>query len=167
MQSGFGPEADFDKEYDGISRGWPVELRSLEIYVERHRGRDRALTWFAHPTHLSPAATWARLTGQGGLEGATGIDALAEGAPFAVRTPEGDVFEGAALCCHEREFTGVVENLGGAWLRISVETFTGESVLWFWVATWGEDAAPLQQRQVRLRRFLERVFPAPQRGESL
>ena len=38
VHSGFGPGADFDEEYDGISQGWPVELRSLRHYLENHAG---------------------------------------------------------------------------------------------------------------------------------
>jgi len=166
VHSGFGPEADFAKEYDGISRGWPVELRSLKLYVERHSGHDRGLVWFAHPTSLTPERTWAVLTSSDGLVGGEGIDRLGEDGAFALRTREGDEFTGRALVCNPREFTGVAENLGGAWLRISVETFTGETVLWFWVATYGEDQTATARRKARLRAFLQRLFPTPAASEQ-
>ncbi|MEZ5963463.1 MAG: SRPBCC domain-containing protein [Planctomycetota bacterium] len=160
VHAGFGPEADFRQEYDGISRGWPVELHSLKLYLERHRGQNRVATWFTQPTHLAPDASWARLVGPQGLAGAAGIEVLRPGAPFALRTPDGDEFRGTALVCSAREFTGVVDNLHGAWLRVSVETFTGASVLWFWLATYGEDPALTRAREGRLRRFLADLFPA-------
>lgn len=166
VHSGFGPEADFGKEYDGISRGWPVELQSLKLYLERHRGEDRAVTWFSHPTHLTPEQTWKALTGTGGLTGGAGIDGLAPGAAFALRTPQGDAFTGRVLRTNPREFTGVIENLNDGWLRISVETFTGETTLWFWVATYGEAKAVVGKRVASLRAFLERLYPARVQSES-
>lgn len=165
VHSGFGPEAEFANEYTGISRGWPVELRSLKLYLERHRGQDRRTTWVTHPTHKTPAATWAEFVGPRGLVGGAGIDALAEGAPFSFRTSNGLAFEGSALRCNPREFTGVAENLGGAWVRISVETFSGEPSLWFWISTYGEPQEAAERRTALVRSFLAGLFPAPVANE--
>ena len=107
VQSGFGPESTFDEEYDGISRGWPVELRSLRLYLERHAGVNRSHARCVTTIDLAAEEAWERLTGEEGLAAGSAIDALAEGDPFRFTTPAGDVFEGRALCCEPRSFSGM------------------------------------------------------------
>jgi uncharacterized protein YndB with AHSA1/START domain len=158
VQSGFGPEADFDKEYDGISEGWPVELRSLKLYLERHRGRDRAVTWLMQPAECSVQEAWDRFVGAEGL-GCPALGTMADGAPFTLQTREGDTFTGRVLRCHRREFSGVVTNLDDAWLRLTVWDYDGTVKAWFWLATYGEAKERAAAREPRLRAFLTRLFP--------
>ena len=166
VQSGFGPEASFDREYDGISHGWPVELRSLRLYLERHRGKPRTAAWLVHPTGLSPEKSWEVLTGDDGLGCGAALDRLQEGAPFALATREGDRLSGQALCCHRREFSGVVTNLDDAWVRLVVETWQGPTKVWFQVSTYGEPEADRAARVARLHGFLTRLFPATVAAEK-
>ena len=41
VHSGFGPQSEWDEEYDGVRRGWQYELRSLRHYLERDRAPGR------------------------------------------------------------------------------------------------------------------------------
>ena len=160
VQSGFGPEADFDQEYDGISRGWPVELRSLRLYLEQHRGRDRRLAWSSRDLTLDPAVAWARLTGPEGLRCGAAVEALREGEPFSFETADGDRFEGTALRCDRHEFSGDARSHGGAFLRLSVERWGGMAHVWCWLGAYEcgpDETAALQQRWDAM---LDRLFAA-------
>jgi len=160
VQSGFGHDAAFDEEYDGISRGWPVELRSLRLFLERHRGRERHLAWSTEKVALDADEAWRRLTGEQGLACGAGIDQVAAGEPFRFQTPDGDVFEGEALYCAERELAGVARSHGDGFLRLSVERVRGASFPWVWLATYGEPGAggPARGLKARWDAMLGRLF---------
>jgi uncharacterized protein YndB with AHSA1/START domain len=63
VHSGFGRDSSWDDEYDGVRRGWIVELASLKHYVERHLGEKRRVLWVFVRTGLTAANAWARLVG--------------------------------------------------------------------------------------------------------
>ena len=158
VQSGFGPEADFDSEYDGISRGWPVELRSLRLYLEQHAGQDRQLVWSVRDLEMDPTEAWARLTSADGMGCGTGVENLEEGAAFRFRTVDGDEFAGKALCCQDREFSGEVTSHGGAFFRVSVEEWGGLTHVWLWLGTYGRPASEVVELQEQWDAMLERLF---------
>ena len=141
VHSGFGPGADFDAEYDGISRGWPVELQSLRLYCERHAGRPRNVVWTCRPVGMDARAGWELLMGPEGLGCGPKVEALAIGDAFDFTTPDGTRFAGEALRCHEREFSGRLSTHGDAFLRISVEPCGPELQAWLWLASYDGDAA--------------------------
>ena len=121
VHSGFGPEAGFDAEFDGISDGWPVELRSLRHYLEHHRGKDRMVAWSLWTTPLPPAEAWARLTGDGGLA-LGGLHDLREGEAYSFDVPGAGPIAGRVLFSpSEREFSGTVTNLADGWFRVHCE----------------------------------------------
>lgn len=159
VHSGFGPDASFDDEYDGISRGWPVELRSLKLYCERHVGRDRRLVWAEATTDVPGRDAWTRLAHAVGVD--PGLDALAEGASFSFTTPGGDAFEGTALCCHDRQFSGVVRNRDDAFMRLAAEEWGGKTHVWMWLATYGDTPDPaLRALESRWSEALRETFGA-------
>jgi len=63
VHSGFGRDSSWDDEYDGVRRGWIVELASLKHYLERHLGAKRKVLWVFVRTSLTAANAWARLVG--------------------------------------------------------------------------------------------------------
>lgn len=154
VHSGFGPEADFDGEFDGISRGWPVELQALRLYLEAHRGKERRLVKVILPVELQLDDAWARLIADDCL--ACGpIDELATGADFAFTTAAGERFEGRTLRCNPREFSGVDHAHGDAFLRVTVERCAGKNLVWVSLSTYGDEA-----EAQRLQRSLEGVVQA-------
>jgi hypothetical protein len=160
VHSGFGPEAAFDEEYDGIGRGWPVELRSLRLYLEHHLGQDRQLAWSTRGVELEGSRVWQRLTGPDGLACGAGLDKLSEGQPFRFRTADGDELAGTTLCCHEREFSGLAASHGNGFLRFTVDRCGGGLQVWVWLATYGQDPSPTRALQARWDAMLDRLFPA-------
>ena len=129
-QSGFGPQAAFDEEYDGISHGWPVELRSLRLYLETHRGKERQLAWSNVEVALPPEQAWRVLTGEDGLACGPGIKGLSPGQEFRFTTNTGDVFEGKALLGNPLEFVGQVESHGDGFLRFTAYRYQAKSHVW-------------------------------------
>lgn len=158
VHSGFGAEADFDAEYDGISRGWPVELGSLRLYLEQHAGHDRQLAWSTADVDLDAADAWRRLTGPDGFACGPEVAAMREGEPFRFRTVDGDVFEGTTLRCNPREFTGDATSHGGAFLRITAERWGGMTHVWCWLGAYRRDAQEPAALQARWDAMLTRLF---------
>jgi len=160
VQSGFGPEAGFDSEYDGISHGWPVELRSLRLYLEQHLGRDRTLAWSTRDLDMDPDEAWRILTSKGGFACGTDVELLAEGAPFHIQTADGDEFSGRVLGCHRRGFSGDAVSHGGAFFRICVEEWGGLAHAWLWLGAYDQPAQELAALQQRWDAMLDRLFVA-------
>lgn len=158
VHSGFDSDSGFDQEYDGISRGWPIELRSLKLYLETHRGKDRRLAWCTATIDCSNTDAWERLTGPDGFDCGSEVDQLEIGAPFSFRTADGDEFHGHALQCLENEFTGQVDNLGGAFLRFTVDDCGGTPQVWCWLAGYSDEAGDTAALQTRWGAMLDRMF---------
>lgn len=166
VHSGFGPEAEFDAEYDGISSGWPVELRSLRLYLERHRGKDRLLAWSTASTTLSPAEAWERLTGDDGIDIAS-LHELHEGERFEFDVPGAGKLNGTALFSpSEREFTGVAGNFGGGWFRVHCEHWNGATQVWLWLAAYDGGRQKIQLYQEAFDALLQRLYADVRVAES-
>lgn len=158
VQSGFGSEEGFDAEYDGISRGWPVELRSLRLYLEGHAGKDRRLAWSTRDIDVRPAEAWEKLTGDGGFACGTAVESMREGDPFRFETADGELISGTALACHPREFSGDAHSHGGAFFRISVEEWGGKSHVWCWFGAYDREQSELSALEARWGAMLDRLF---------
>ena len=165
VQSGFGPEASFQEEYDGISRGWPVELRSLRLYLEQHAGKNRRLAWSTMDLDLDPTEAWQSLMSDEGFACGAEVESMEEGEPFRFETVDGDVFSGRTLKCHAREFSGDASSHGGAFLRVSVEKWGGKSHVWCWLGAYDHDETELAELQGRWDAMLGRLFVA--NGEAV
>jgi hypothetical protein len=160
VQSGFGPESSFDGEYDGISRGWPVELESLRLYLERHAGADRQLAWRTLVIDVEPAEAWRRLTSDQGLACGPRLDELRAGEKFRFCTAAGDLFEGDTLRCNAREFSGVARSHGDGFLRVGIEHCGGQPAVWLWLATYGQPPANSEALEKRWDAMLHDLFAA-------
>lgn len=162
VHSGFGPEADFDDEYDGISSGWPCELRSLRHVLENHPSSPRRLVWDRIAVPLSTEEAWRRLTGPDGFECGEDVGSLDEGEAFSLRLTEGRTLDCRALVGGPRTLSGTVPELGEAFLRITAESCTldqGDEIdVWIWLATYDLDEARLAVARRDLDAVVERAF---------
>lgn len=158
--SGFGPEAAFDDEYQGISRGWPVELRSLQLYLERHPGQERRIAWSVGFGDGSPAEVWERLTGAEGLGCGPDVASQPAGAPFRAHLGE-ETFEGEVLLGAPYDLTGLARSHGDAFLRcrVGVAPGSGPRSIWVWLATWGRPAEETARVQAGWNALLRRLYP--------
>jgi uncharacterized protein YndB with AHSA1/START domain len=158
VQSGFGPESGFDEEYDGISRGWPVELRSLRLHLEQHAGKERRLAWSTMDLDMTPTAAFERLTSAEGFGCGTVAESMREGEPFRFESVDGDVFEGDALTCHAHQFSGDAHSHGGAFLRISTDEWAGKTHVWLWLGAYDQTAEDVAELSARWDAMLQRLF---------
>ena len=156
-QSGFGPEAAFDEEYDGISHGWPVELRSLRLYLETHRGKERQLAWSNVEVAMAPETAWRLLTGPKGLACGPGIKGLSPGEAFRFTTRLGDVFEGKALLGNPLEFAGQVESHGDGFLRFTAYRYRAKSHVWLWLGCYDQPPDRVQKVQKHFDTMLAKL----------
>ena len=158
VHSGFGHGDAWDCEVEGISEGWPSELRSLRLYVERHRGQDRHVGHVTKRVALPREAAWKKLTGPGGFT-LTSAEPR-PGNTFEIVLPSGGRITGtveAALPC--QSFTGIVHEHGDALFRMnSWSDPNGKTNVWVWLATYG-DAHVADEFRQKTQRALDELFP--------
>jgi uncharacterized protein YndB with AHSA1/START domain len=162
VHSGFGHGAAWDTELDGISEGWQAELRSLQHYLRRHRGRDRKTGRALVSTSLPREAAWARLVGSGGFEVTPAQPK--EGERYQVVTPDGRRYSGTVqLNLPGQTLAGTVEELEDGWFRLLTwRDAHGHTGVWAWLATYTGDDAAVREFRERSQAALEKLFP----GES-
>jgi hypothetical protein len=120
VDSGFGPEAEWDDEFDSISRGWKYELRGLRHYLARHRATPRRVAWALAKTSLPAKECYRRLMGPRGLVRGGSVEGLREGDGYRIVGATGDVFEGVVYT-HDApsDFAGTIVGLN-------------DGLVWFW-----------------------------------
>jgi uncharacterized protein YndB with AHSA1/START domain len=155
VHSGFGADASFDQEFDAISGGWPIELASLRLYLERHLGRERHLTWTRAVVDAPQDEVWRQLSAADAF-GCAAVMQHANGDAFSFTTGDGDAFEGTVLKAEGTEFVGTAANHGDGWLRAWVGAHDGRTMLWLWLATYGH--GPVAGLQQRWDALVERLF---------
>lgn len=159
VHSGFGTGSEWDKEYDGVGRGWRFELRSLRHYLEKHDGKTRKACWVRQPVDLDPERIWARLTGKSGLLAGGSIDSLGAGDRYGITTATGDRLEGIVrIVDPPYEFAGTVENLGDGLCRFGTEDCGGGPEAHVWVSTWSHPEREIEALKSRLSSLLSSLF---------
>lgn len=159
VHSGFGRDADWDKEFDGTSRGWVFELQALKHYLERQRGKDRRATWARAAVALAPRAVWERFAKPGPLFREVALDALGVGDRFRLVRADGDVLEGRVLVNQPPlEFAGTLDSHGGGMLRFGFEDCMGAPEAHVWIATWRLSAKEFAPLEASWKSALERAF---------
>lgn len=161
VQSGFGPDASFDAEYDGISRGWPLELQSLRVYLENHFGSDRKVVWKRCHTGMDDSRAWQLLLGPDGLGREGSVDGKAEGDDFALTTANGDEFRGVVVHhTPDHDFGGIVHNFGNAFFRIAIEACGGGPVEAHLILNaWGMPEEAVHRVGASFENLLTGLFP--------
>lgn len=153
VHSGFSKDASWDEEFEGHSRGWTFELRSLKNYLEHHLDSPRHVAWCRRPADGGKPAAWSRLTGPDCMLREGSLDGLRPGDAYAITTAAGDRFEGRVILnLPPTEFAGTVDNLDHALLRFGVENYGRGPETSIWLSTWGADdpAEPYRHRFTEL-----------------
>lgn len=158
VHSGFGAEADFDEEYDGISSGWPVELSSLALSLECHPGQDRQLVRVTVPVTEDPTDAWQRLTGKDGFDCGPDLGSLPTGSSLEFTSPDGDRYAGEILVGAPRHFAAKLHNQGDAFFRLAVENCGGSTMAWAWLGAYGQDPDRLAAMQSRWETRMTQLF---------
>ncbi|HEX7138422.1 MAG TPA: SRPBCC domain-containing protein [Vicinamibacterales bacterium] len=157
VHSGFGQGAAWDDEIEGISTGWPFELRGLRLYLTRFRGRNRQAAYASASSPMSISDGWKRLVGKDGVT--VTADKLEEGRPYSVSLPSGERFTGdIMLHIPGRELAGTARELGGGLFRICSYPAGGRSGYVLWATTYDE-GRQLKELEKQCQALLDRLFP--------
>ncbi len=160
VHSGFGPGPEWNDEHDEVARGWPMEMRSLRLYLERHRGADRRVTWVRRTFEGSVHDAWDRLASPGGLVREGSLEDLRENDSWRITTTTGETLEGRVLVCNPPHgFAGTVENYGGSLFRLMVMEYYGRCEGSLWLAAWGKDGAQAERVRPGWEDLLKRLYP--------
>ena len=155
VHSGFGKGADWDRLYDGVSRGWAAELRSLRHYLENHFGRRRRVAWRHHPFKRADAEVWALLMGERclGLDTSAGLHA---GDRFQAQGPIlGEITGTVMLFESPCVLVGTIDELNDSYFRIELERCSGpDASVWFWVSAYGVPEERLREIDTRIEDVL-------------
>ncbi len=159
VHSGFGAGADWDHEYDSVSRGWPGVLRELRHYLEHHQGRARAVALARTEIAASFEEGWRRLTGANGLAREGSLASLREGDHYAIVAATGEGLQGTVLLFEPpMVFCASVENLNNAFLSVHLIELGGPRQVWVWLSTYGLPQTEVEAFQTRWTKLLEALF---------
>lgn len=152
VQSGFGQGQKWDDMYDSISNGWKFELKSLNHYLTRHRGKSRSPEWIPVPMPVPSDRAWSLIAasdGRGVLRQGS-LSGYREGDQYAFTGPDDGAYSGRVLrSIDHKTFSGTVHELDDAILRIEVERSGTTSMVCVWLSIWGPRApetAPIAKR---------------------
>ena len=150
VQSGFGRGANWDEEYDGTRKAWPIFFRVLKHNVEVHRGQPRQVV-ITLPVPKLPDEQWLRI-----LEGQ--LDGLHAGDRFAI-TFLGDRLEGTIDRLEDRGFLSLlVENWNQALLTLFCETQQKAGLVTVGCVLYGDMVAQAGPLEGRWRQSLGKRF---------
>ncbi len=161
VHSGFGEGEDWDQEYDGASRGWTIELRSLKHYLENHDGKDRSVAWAHVMLKQSVAFAWKKLMSPQALLQEGSIEGLSEGDAYEIKTVLGDTFKGkVSIFTPPIDFIATAENLNDAVLQVHLEKYGEFADVWIWLSTYGLPDSQVQDLENRYQQLLNDLFLA-------
>jgi uncharacterized protein YndB with AHSA1/START domain len=155
--SGFGPGSDWDAEYDGLSGGWQIFLRSLRLYLTHFAGQHgRAII----PTRMTAGpkdVAFSRLCAALGL-----ADDLAEGdrlqaAGPGVPTLSGTV-DGVGVTDTARTYFLLIEDPAPGTAFLTAEGGDDAVAISFYLYLFGESGAAVKDEWTAL---LADRFPSP------
>lgn len=159
VHSGFGPDAEWDKEFDGTRRGWAFELRSLRHYLGRHRGKSRTAFWVRRSVDLQADEVWNRLIHPEGVIRGADFAALRPGDPVQFELASGDRVQGK-LVLHQppHDVACTVGNWSEGLLRAGFEDCMGGPEAHIWVSLWGYPKDRADALEKRLKEALAGAF---------
>ena len=116
--SGFGDDADWGDEYEGIDSGWKLALALLRHYLENHFGKERTVFLVMRPTALSYDAAQPYFRGREGLRrwlvGDGSLEDLAPGDELRLTLRDGGTISGRVLADSGREIALSWDEIDGA-----------------------------------------------------
>lgn len=154
VHSGFGPDTNWDDEYNAVNRGWHSEMQSLKHYIGHHLGEDRAVAWsrITLPDNADVESAWHTFMHEHG-------SFTSNGNIYTLSSPQGNRNEGKVLLLNPPfVFTGTVQDMNNALLRVTIETFGRYREISIWLATYGLPAARLTGFQQEWDAQLQRLF---------
>jgi uncharacterized protein YndB with AHSA1/START domain len=155
VHSGFGADAAWDEEYEGVRTGWAFEIEVLRHYVENHRGRNRSMFWLRVPVEGSHEHAWNRLAD---LAPEIARRRFKPGELATLQLATGERISGSVVT-HEapRAFGMIAED--SSIFRLAVDLCGGTLEAGVWIEAWGESAALVEDHKRRWSAALAKAFP--------
>lgn len=154
VHSGFGPESNWDDEYDGIHSGWSYELFSLKHYLERHAGVPRVSLLCRRKVETPHREAWLSFLKELGIDEA----AMKPGASIAIGQGDARLECTTQLAVAPREWGAVVRNLNDSILRVLVERCGGPLEILFWLASYDVPRERLDKIEESFNRIMDRYL---------
>ena len=147
VTSGFGQGTDWNEWFDGVSTGWDFELRSLQHYLERHRGQNR-VTLSLRGSYVSSAReAWHRLVGAKGW--LRFDEAPVEGSSYRARALPGLALSGRVIqWLSPRQVVLTVDQVNDGLMRLELER---GNVAVLWLAAWGVETEQVRELEKEWR----------------
>ena len=156
VHSGFGVGADWDQEYDSVSRGWDSELISLRHYLEAHSGQPREVAWAKVELSEPVESAWEKITGPHALAAKGSFKNLKEGDRYEVETVTGQRFSGQVqLINSPKDFSGSIENMNNGVLRVWIDRVADRTVANLWLSTYGIAKSDVEDFENRWTKILQ------------
>ena len=161
VASGFGEGADWDHEYDGTFHGWDIFHKTMQHYLEHHRGHASANVVIYAMLAVPPDEAWSRLLSADGLIKTGTHDDFSIGAPFRFETSQGDLFAGVVRnYVPGKTFSAVVDSLNKSVLNLEMCSVPrGGHFLYVSLNTWGIPKADVDALGTRLKAIVYGLFP--------
>lgn len=141
VTSGFGEGTDWNEWFDGVSTGWDFELRSLQHYLERHRGQDRVTVSLRASYQSSALEAWSRLTGVNGW--LRFEHAPVEGSSYRARGLTGPALSGRVIqSLSPRQLVLTVDQTNDGLMRVELDR--GNAAV-LWLAAWGVEKVRVRE----------------------
>jgi Activator of Hsp90 ATPase homolog 1-like protein len=161
VHSGFGRGAEWDDEVEGVSTGWPQELNSLKLYLERHRGERRRVVWNRTAVPVPVSVLWPRLVGPDGVTRDGTLATLRPGDRYETTLATGDRISGTVIMSvPNRGLQVTIDGWNGALYRVWVDRVGEESSVNSWLSTYGVLEPVVKEFEARMRVQIERVASA-------
>lgn len=155
VHSGFGADATWDEEFDGVRSGWAFELRSLRHYLEHHHGRTRRVAWARLPLTVPRVEAAQRLWSARGLLAGGPRPQGDDGDPYSLQLANGDTLEGRVLYDGPgANFGGTVDNMDRALFRAMIENCGQSTEAVLWLSSWTLPEARIRDIESRWTELL-------------
>jgi uncharacterized protein YndB with AHSA1/START domain len=161
VHHGFSADDDWDDIVDSHRRGWSIELRSLRLYLEHHRGRNRGLVRAQAPIVGEVSDAWQRLWSGFFGRSAPEVGSFQTDTAMRISTTTGDQLAGRVLFFEPPTDLAVkVESLDNALLRVSLEPCSpGQPLsLRLWLFSWTMQDDERDRLQQRWQAAFDRIF---------
>ena len=153
--TGFGDGAEWDDQYDDMTKGWQLFMLNLKLHLQHFKGQTAAsslpMTMWAGPAD----AAWATLTGELGISASPGVGDRIEVAAADAPSLAGTVVEAAS-----QRIALILDTPSPGTGFIVVEGGGEMVVVSIWAYLYGDEGAEAAQRdEPRWRAWLAKRSP--------
>jgi uncharacterized protein YndB with AHSA1/START domain len=155
VNTGFGSGEEWDAQYDGLSEGWPLFLRNLQLHLQHFRGQAAVSMMPMSVWALPPNETWAALTGALGVDPSPTI-----GAQINVAGTGAPQLSGTVVDVAPRRISLLIDEPAPGTAIVVVERFGEASGVSVWSYLYGPDAAGIVELdRPRWQQWLDAAAP--------